>query len=197
MQPSIVAISASPSPRSRTALLAEYVLGLAADGHAARHYRISCLSPAVLLGGDMKDPLLAEMVAAVEGAHGLIVATPIYKASYSGLLKVFLDLLPQFALAGTAVLPIATGGSIAHVLALDYALRPVLQSMGARHIVQAHFVAEKQLSAANGTVTLEPEAEAPLHEAIHHLRYALTTDPDARYLGHPRPPVAAIAEPAR
>jgi FMN reductase len=47
-------------------------------------------------------------------------------------LKVFLDLLPQFALAGKAILPIATGGSVAHLPALDYGLGPVLQSMGAQ-----------------------------------------------------------------
>lgn len=42
------------------------------------------------------------------------------------MLKVFLDLLPQFALQGKLVLPMATGGSPNHMLALDYALRPVL-----------------------------------------------------------------------
>ena len=56
----------------------------------------------------------------------VIVATPIYKAAYSGLLKVFLDLLPAEALRGKTVLPLASGGSVAHLLALDYALKPVL-----------------------------------------------------------------------
>lgn len=59
-------------------------------------------------------------------ADVVIVATPIYKAAYSGLLKVFLDLLPPDALRGKTVLPLAMGGSLAHLLALDYALKPVL-----------------------------------------------------------------------
>jgi FMN reductase len=63
----------------------------------------------------------------------VVVATPVYKAAYSGLLKVFLDVLPQTALKGKLVLPLATGGSPHHMLALDYALRPVLQSLGAPH----------------------------------------------------------------
>lgn len=191
MPPSLVALSGSMSATSKTASLADHILRLVAGGEPARHYRISAVDPAALLRGDTSDELLAEMVDAVAGAHGVIVATPIYKAAYSGLLKVFLDILPQFALAGTAVLPIGTGGSVAHVLALDYALRPVLQSMGARHIVQSHFVAESSMSVADGVLTLQPESAGPLHAAIENFRHTLTTVPAARHLGHPRPPIAA------
>jgi FMN reductase len=85
------------------------------------------------------------------------VATPIYKASYSGALKAFLDLLPQFALAGKVVLPLATGGTLAHVLALDYALRPVLVSLGAQHIVNGLFILDKTLIVSDGAVALDPD----------------------------------------
>lgn len=193
MRPSLVAISGSPSPTSKTALLAEYALRRAGDGGDARHYRVSAVSPGALLAGDLRDELLAEMAEAVAGAHGVIIATPIYKAAYSGLLKAFLDVLPQFALAGTAVLPLATGGSVAHVLALDYALRPVLQSMGARHIVQGQFVPEPHLTVQDGRLVVDADSAGPLHHAIDHLRQALTAHPDARRLGHPRPPGAAQA----
>ena len=193
MHHSIVAISGSPSPTSKTALLAEHVLGLVADGSDGRHYRVSSVSPDALLSGNMRDDLLAEMVAAVEGAHGLIIATPIYKAAYSGLLKAFLDVLPQFALAGSAVLPLATGGSVAHVLALDYALRPVLQSMGARHIVQGHFVSEPHMIVQDGHLHLDPDSAGPLHHAIRNFRHTLTSHPDARHLGNPRPSNAGQA----
>ncbi|WP_175400395.1 NAD(P)H-dependent oxidoreductase, partial [Streptomyces prasinopilosus] len=79
-------------------------------------------------------------------ADGVVVGTPVYKASYSGVLKALLDLLPQYALAGKTVLPLATGGSIAHVLAIDYALRPVLSSMGAAHIVQGRFILDEDIT---------------------------------------------------
>ena len=78
--------------------------------------------PGALLSADITDPTIAEAVAAVADADAIVVATPVYQAAYSGLLKVFLDLLPQFAFRGKAVLPIVTGGSPAHVLAVDYAL---------------------------------------------------------------------------
>ena len=83
-------------------------------------------------------------------AQVIIVATPVYKAAYSGVLKVFLDLLPQDAFKDKTVLPLATGGSPNHMLALDYALRPVLQSLGARHILSGIFATDAQ-------VTLSPE----------------------------------------
>ena len=92
-----------------------------------------------------------------------MVATPVYQAAYSGLLKVFLDLLPQFAFRGKAVLPIVTGGSPAHVLAVDYALRPVLANLGAAHIGQGWFVPSSHISGvADGGVLIEPASLAPV-----------------------------------
>jgi FMN reductase len=61
------------------------------------------------------------------------------------VLKVFLDLLPQDGLAGKLVLPVATGGSQSHMLALDYALRPVLASLGPRHILPSIYATSRQL----------------------------------------------------
>jgi FMN reductase len=122
-----------------------------------------------LLLGRADAPGVREAAAAVARAEGVVLATPIYKAAYSGLLKVFLDLLPQFALAQKTVLPIATGGSAAHVLALDYALRPVLASLGARHVVGGWVVGEKQVAMDAGGGQLDPDAKeklAPVIEAF-------------------------------
>ncbi|MGX1097749.1 NADPH-dependent FMN reductase [Amorphus sp. MBR-141] len=138
---SIVTLSASPSPASRSARLAEHVNAqLARRAIAAQHIRIAGLPAEALLNADTRHPAVARSVEAVAEAAGIVIVTPIYKASYSGILKTFLDLLPQFALSDKVVLPLATGGSLAHVLALDYALRPVLQSLGAHHVVQGYFV---------------------------------------------------------
>jgi FMN reductase len=184
----VVALSGSPAPASRTAGIADHLLGLiAARGIATRHVRLADIDPAALLGCDPGHPALAPLAAAVAESHGVIIATPIYKASYSGLLKAGLDVLPQFALAGKAVLPVGTGGSVAHVLALDYALRPVLQSMGARHVVQAHFVAEKDVRVGPDGAELVAEAAAPLGEALRNFLHSLTDLPEAQLLGHPRP----------
>jgi FMN reductase len=98
-----------------------------------------------------------------------------------------LVILPQFALAGKAILPIATGGSVAHVLALDYGLRPLLQSMGARHIVQSHFIPEKDVTIEGERIILDPAAAVPLAEAVHHFKASLGLIAIDALMGHPRP----------
>lgn len=187
-RPLVVAISGSPSPASATAELAEHALGqLPPASFAVRHIRLRDIDAQAMLGGRPDDAGLAEAIACIAAADGVIVATPIYKAAYSGLLKAFLDLLPQFGFAGKTILQLATGGSLAHVLALDYALRPVLQSMGARHIVQSTFVAAGQARRGETGLVLEPEAAGLLNEAILHFRHAVGLAPPATLLGHPRP----------
>src|SRR5690606_39239833 len=69
----------------------------------------------------------------VEEADAVIVASPVYKAAYSGVLKTFLDLIPQKGLEGKLLLPVFLGGTIAHLLAIDYALKPVLAVLGGTH----------------------------------------------------------------
>src|SRR5277367_3985102 len=115
----VLAISGSPSSKSRTALVARHVLDLLrTENLETRFLSVKDLPAEALLRGNTSESQIAEALAAVEKASGIIFATPIFKAAYSGLLKCMLDILPQFALAGKAILPIATGGSVAHVLAL-------------------------------------------------------------------------------
>ncbi|MFJ9154641.1 FMN reductase [Streptomyces sp. NPDC102270] len=68
---------------------------------------------------------LAAAQDAVAGADGLIVVTPVFSASYSGLFKSFFDVLEPEALEGKPVLIAATGGSARHSLVLEHALRPL------------------------------------------------------------------------
>jgi FMN reductase len=70
-------------------------------------------------------PQLQDVIDTVTHADGLIVVTPIFKASYSGLFKSFFDILDKEALRGKPVLIGATGGTERHSLVLDHALRPL------------------------------------------------------------------------
>jgi len=81
---------------------------------------------------------------------------------------VFLALLPQFALRDKVVLPFALGGTVAHVLSLDYALRPVLSSLDPHHIVAGLFVLDKHVAVVepDGRVELEPDLSPKLDAAI-------------------------------
>jgi len=71
------------------------------------------------------SPGLADAVRAVEHADGLVVVSPIFSASYSGLFKSFFDVLDNKALIGKPVVIGATGGTPRHSLALEHALRPL------------------------------------------------------------------------
>jgi FMN reductase len=70
-------------------------------------------------------PALSEALEAVADADGVIVVTPVFSASYSGLFKSFFDVLDNTALVGKPVLVAATGGSSRHSLVLEHALRPL------------------------------------------------------------------------
>lgn len=72
------------------------------------------------------------------------------------------------------MLPLATGGSTADVLAIDYALRPVLSSMGADHIVQGWFVLDRQITVGDdGGVTVDLDAAPALHQVVGQFSAAL------------------------
>jgi len=156
----VLLIAGSPSERSRSAALLDAVSHrLTARGADVERLLIRNLSPQALLLADTSHPSIRHAIDQVARARAVVIATPVYKAAYSGVLKVFLDLLAQNALQGKTVLPLATGGSPHHMLALDYALRPVLQSLAARHILPGVYVTDAQ-------VVMTPEGAHTLHADI-------------------------------
>lgn len=171
-QPSVLLIAGSPSDPSRSAALLDAVsLRLARRGGLKiERLNIRELPAEALLLAQWGHPAIVRALTQVAQAQAIVVATPVYKAAYSGVLKVFLDLLPQTALKDKTVLPLATGGSPHHMLALDYALRPVLQSLAARHILPGVYATDSQLPRSLDGV-YEPAADisARLDEAVASL----------------------------
>lgn len=168
---SALLIAGSPALRSRSGAVLD-VIGyrLAAHGAQVAQLPVRTLPAQALLLADTAQPEIAKAVAQVAAAKVLVVATPVYKAAYSGILKVFLDLLPQTALNGKTVLPIVTGGSAHHMLALDYALRPVLQSLGAQHILPGIYANDAQIALTpEGAYVLTDDIASRLDEAIRTL----------------------------
>ncbi len=165
----VVTVTGSPSEASRTARLAWQVgQVLAGPDFEVQHINVRDLPAEDVLAARSDAPALRGPLASIERARGVVVATPIYKASYSGVLKSFLDLLPQFGLAGKVVLPLATGGTPAHVLAIDYALRPVLLSLGAQHVVAGLFLHDKliELEPGGAGVRLQQDLQDRLGAVI-------------------------------
>ena len=173
----VVSLSGSPSLRSRSAWLLDWAQAhLAPHALVAQTLSLRDFPPAALLGADTRHAEVRSAMDAIARADVVLVGTPIYKAAYSGLLKTFLDLLPQDALRGKTVLPLATGGSAAHLLAIDYALKPVLHALGARHLLDGVFVTDAQMPAHEALGYL-PDASvverlgralAPLREGTDH-----------------------------
>nr|BFD86413.1 NADPH-dependent FMN reductase [Streptomyces sp. Xyl84] len=171
----VLSVSGSPSASSRTHRLLRHLdQRLVDQGHDVIPLDVRAVPAEALLGADPRHPAIVEAAGLFARADGVVVGTPVYKASYAGVLKALLDLLPQYALTGKTVLPLATGGSVAHVLAIDYALRPVLTSMGAAHVVQGWFTLDKDITVReDGTLTVAPGAGEALTQVVDQFSGAL------------------------
>lgn len=93
---------------------------------------------------------LAAAQRTVAGADAVVVVTPVFSASYSGLFKTFFDLLEPDALRGTPVLMGATAGTARHSLVLEHALRPLFSYLGATVNPTAVFAATDDFGAGSG-----------------------------------------------
>ena len=177
---SVLTIAGSPAPASRSAALLEFVARrLQASGVERQHLSVRALPAEDLLHAVSSSAPLQRAIKTVQAARAVVVATPIYKASFSGVLKAFLDLLPEGALAGKSVLPMATAGSSAHLLAVDYALRPVLAALGAKYVPQSVYATNAQFSRrADGGFDLSQDIAGRLDEAVGRLIQ------DARLVNH-------------
>jgi FMN reductase len=136
---SVVTVVGNPKPGSRTAAAAASVAELLSS-ELGTQYRIDELvdlvtfAPAIFQGDAASEQDRAALDGAIDlaaSASVLVLATPVYKGSYTGLLKSFLDVLPHQALAGSVVVPVTVSAAPSHKLLADLHLRPVLAELGA------------------------------------------------------------------
>jgi FMN reductase len=98
------------------------------------------LGPGIL---DHADPISAAAVSAVTQLDLVVVASPTYKAAYTGLLKVFLDRFGAGDLDGVVAIPVMLGGGPAHALAPEHTPRPVLSELGASTPTRALYLIDR------------------------------------------------------
>ena len=132
----LVAVSGGMQRPSRTTALAEELLALIANEIPCEPRLVEMGRIAPQLAGatwrsQLPDTVEREL-AAVEQADVLVVATPVYRGSYTGLFKHFFDFIEQDALVDTPILLAATGGSERHALVIDHQLRPLFSFFQAR-----------------------------------------------------------------
>ena len=176
--PQVIAISGSPSTTSKSA----NILALATDllerrGIASATFSVRDIPAVDLLHARFDSPAVRQLVTHIERGQAVIVASPVYKAAYPGVLKALLDLLPQKILAHKTVLPVVTGGSPAHLLAIDYAFKPVFGALGATRLLNGVYITDDQVLQTEAghrpAATLAGEAQERLERGLDELAGSL------------------------
>ncbi|MEK3884912.1 NADPH-dependent FMN reductase [Paenibacillus sp. PL2-23] len=175
MSKPIIIISGSPNAASRLNGMIDLVRReLEQSGYPSKTITVVTLPADDLIQSRFGSPAIVEANKLVEEAAAVIIASPVYKASYTGVLKTYLDLLPQKGFEGKLVLPLFIGGTLAHMLSIDYSLKPVLSSMGARHFIRGVYATDNQInriqSDANETAfDLNEEVTERLQASVQEL----------------------------
>jgi FMN reductase len=139
----------NPKPASRTLTVAHSVADVAAEAAGLGDAERMTVDLAEL-GGELFDWSSARVRQAVDDLCACalaVVASPTYKASYTGLLKAFLDWFSTTDLSGVTVVPLMVGAGLQHALAVEVHLRPVLVELGALLPTRGLYVTEAQLDA--------------------------------------------------
>ncbi|EFM10301.1 FMN reductase [Paenibacillus curdlanolyticus YK9] len=170
----VVFITATPNQSSRLIGVTQYIENqLHTQGIAVATINVASLPADDLIGARFDSPAIVAANALVEAADAVVIASPVYKASFSGILKTYLDLLPQKGLANKVIAPVFIGGTIAHLLSIDYALKPVLSSLGARNFASAIYATDNQVTRSGQgddlTFSLNDELTERLDNAIQEL----------------------------
>jgi FMN reductase len=142
----IVGFAGSSSRPSRTRNLVEAIADAAArrSGASVSIYDLTEIHPSL---GSTLDPRhaphdLQELIAEITDADALIVGSPVYKGTYTGLFKHLFDLIEPKALKDKPIVLSATGGSERHALVLDHGLRPLFAFFSADIIATGVYATE-------------------------------------------------------
>ena len=161
---SVVVLVGNPRTKSRTSEAARLVAEALTGRQADHVVELADLGAALF---DPEDPRVAEAVAAVQGASVLVVASPTYKASYTGLLKLFLDGLGSGSLAGVTAVPLLLGAHWRHSLASELLLKPVLVELGATVPTRGLFLLDSDYAASEELekwlVSARPQVDASVN----------------------------------
>ncbi len=153
----IIVVVGNPNPGGRTTTvgqtIAEGIARLAEDGGETSTVTIMELAP---LGPHLFEWGNDEVAAAIKQvaeADIIIAACPTYKASYTGLLKAFLDNYGNKGLAGCRAVPVMVGASAYHAMAPEVFLRPLLVELGASVPTPGVYVIEDELDSLESQVS--------------------------------------------
>jgi FMN reductase len=163
----ISVVVGNPKPRSRTARVAEAVAEVLAGATGLGPIRLLDLAELSASLLDWNDEEVRTLTAEVAASELVVVASPTYKAAYSGLLKLFLDRYGTNGLEGVVAVPVMVGASPVHALAPEAHLRPLLVELGASVPSRALYVLEGDIESGLDSVVQEwfAHARTPLVRA--------------------------------
>ncbi|MEV0685530.1 NAD(P)H-dependent oxidoreductase [Nocardia sp. NPDC050378] len=150
--PVVGVVVGNPRQASRTTKVAMAVaeqLAVSIGGKVGPLVELADHGPAVL------DPDSADVrvdMASLSAVDVLVVASPTYKATYTGLLKAFLDRYGPPALDGVVAVPVMVGGAPAHAMAVEVHLRPLLVELGAVVPTRGLYVLESDIDRLTAVV---------------------------------------------
>jgi FMN reductase len=168
MMAKVAIITGAPNDQSRLNGLVHYAAKILSEENVSYEIiHVHSLPAEDLITAKFDSEEIKQANRIVEKSDGVIVLTPVYKASYSGILKTYLDLLPQKGLEHKVILSLVLGGSFGHLLAIEYALNPVLSALGASHIVNGVYTVDKQIERIDhNAFSIQEEAQQRLKAAL-------------------------------
>jgi FMN reductase len=190
-RPTIVGISGNIVRPSRTRVLVGGVLSEVERRGFADTLQLDVIDAGPKLGlalrRDLAAPDVDRVLAVIEGADALVAASPVYKASYTGLFKHLFDLLDPKALEGKPVIVGATGGSDRHALVIEHQFRPLFAFFGAQMLPLGLYACDRDFATPD---ELGPPALARIARAVDQLQAVLGTP--ARLEARPRLAAASV-----
>jgi len=151
----ITVVVGNPKAQSRTLGVAAKVAAAAATAAglpvdtATTVIELAELGPQLF---DWSSPAVRAAADTLSTSSLAIIATPVYKATYTGLLKSFLDWFGTTGLAGVTAVPVMVGAGAAHALAVEVHLRPLLVEIGATVPTRGLYVLEQELEVLDDTI---------------------------------------------
>ena len=141
----LAVVCGNPKPRSRTLEAAVFVATRLKGAPPDLVLDLVDIGPHLLGWG---DPTATAAVESVRQCDAAIYASPTYKGTYTGLLKLLLDQVPTDGLAGTLAFPLMLGAALGHAMAPDLLLKPVLVELGASCPARGLYLLETDYTSA-------------------------------------------------
>jgi len=162
----IIVLSGSPTTYSHTALVLQQISDLLAyRGCNVKKVSVRDVEPETIFNARFDDPQITSIVNDFKNADGIVIGSPVYKGSYTGVLKALIDLFPEDSFKGTPVLPVMVGGSSHHMLAIEYGLKPLLSALKGE-LLQGVYLLDKHVDKTSAPYVRNIDILQRIHKQI-------------------------------